>query len=277
MSVRIDQKNRFKTRPPSQNIEYAYARKMHQLLAQLNKDIFTELPEQYKAELVQDDLRNIPSQIAGVFSSLATKWINRFTEQAEQWAIEFLEKSVLHNSQSMSNLIKRVNDRIFELNRRKRKKGEQEGFYMQNPLQFLSQHFKQQFIAYNVSLIKSIPEKHLKKVEKTVSQAFKSGYDMKKLRDALTDDFNVSKNRATKIAQSQSRILNAEMFLTGAIDAGFKQGIWRHSHGVKQPREDHLKADGKIFDLEDGCLISGEYVFPKQLYGCQCFFEVVIT
>ena len=59
-------------------------------------------------------------------------------------------------------------------------------------------------------------------------------------------------------------------------ELGIKRAIWRHSSAAKEPRQSHVKANGKMFDVDKGMLIDGEYILPGMKINCGCTSRAVI-
>lgn len=125
-------------------------------------------------------------------------------------------------------------------------------------------------LAENVGLIKSIPEKYLQQVEGIVMRAYSSGGSLKDMIDDIVQLYPQAKNRAELIARDQSSKANSVVNRTRQLELGLTRAKWMHSHGGKEPRLDHLAADGKEYDIEKGCLISGEYIQPGEMINCRC-------
>lgn len=136
----------------------------------------------------------------------------------------------------------------------------------------------QAVIQSNVDLIRSIPEKYFEKIRFKTMEAVEIGLDRKSLKEFLQENYNVTSERANLIANDQ--IKKATSFLTRSKyqELGIKQAIWVHPNGIsKEPRESHLKANGKKFNLDKGMYIDGEYIYPKQKINCNCDYRPVIA
>lgn len=135
-----------------------------------------------------------------------------------------------------------------------------------------------QSIADNVQKIKTIPEKYLDDVQTRVITAASKGWDLHKLRDELTQRYEITQRRADFIALSQQRLATTELDRQTNQDAGIYKMMWVHTPGLRYPRPSHLQAgqQKQIFDNRQGCLIDGEYIQPGQLYGCQCNGRAVL-
>ena len=93
---------------------------------------------------------------------------------------------------------------------------------------------------------------------------------MKEMTEAIAELYPAAKDRAALIARDQSNKANSVVNRTRQLELGITRAKWMHSHGGKEPRPDHLAADGKEYDIEKGCLISGEYIQPGEMINCRC-------
>lgn len=131
-------------------------------------------------------------------------------------------------------------------------------------------------ISENVGLIKSIPVQYHKQVEGIVMRAYSSGRDLETLSNELMELHPITKKRATLIARDQCNKANSVVNRVRMLESGIKKAIWMHSHAGKQPRKDHVASNGKVYNVSEGCYISGEYIQPGQLINCRCTSRPVI-
>lgn len=131
-------------------------------------------------------------------------------------------------------------------------------------------------IGENVALIKSIPQQLHEKIEGMVGRAFARGSDWGSLYEGLRHAFKVTHSRAKLISGDQIAKATGNVVRLRQMELGIKRAKWMHSGGGKKPRPDHVAANGKIFDVEKGCKISGEYILPGQLINCRCTSRAVL-
>ena len=129
----------------------------------------------------------------------------------------------------------------------------------------------------NVNLIRSIPKEYFSDIQKAVEQSILQGQDRHALYDRLQEIYNTTKNRATLIAKDQTTKITSLISRQRQLDLGITEAIWIHSSAVKTPRPSHVAADGKLYNLEKGCLIEGQYIYPGQLINCHCYQKPVIA
>ncbi len=129
-------------------------------------------------------------------------------------------------------------------------------------------------IEQNVQTIKTIPQQYLDRVEKQVVNAAMQGWNHKQLVDVLERQYDITRNRAKFIAISQQKLAVNAVDRQTSLDAGLNRAMWWHIalSSERYPRFSHVQAwqQRRIFDLNIGCEIDGEFIQPGQLFGCQC-------
>ncbi|MGE8129019.1 phage minor head protein [Methylobacterium sp. NPDC080182] len=130
----------------------------------------------------------------------------------------------------------------------------------------------------NVSLIKSIAQQHLSKVEGIVMRSVATGRDLGQLTKDLQEQFGVTKRRAQFIAQSQNQMATAALTRARQLEIGVTEAVWVHSSGGKKPRRSHVTNNGKTYDVNKGWYDPDEKVwtFPGVLPRCRCVSKAVI-
>ena len=128
----------------------------------------------------------------------------------------------------------------------------------------------------NVQLIKSIGSQHLSKVEGMIQRSVTEGRNLGEVSKRLQQEFGVTKRRAALIARDQNNKATSAIAQRRQQDLGIVRGIWQHSHAGKVPRQSHVDADGKLFELVKGMYIDGEWIMPGQLINCRCTWRPVI-
>src|SRR6201999_310961 len=104
----------------------------------------------------------------------------------------------------------------------------------------------------NVSLIKTIPQEHLSKVEGLVMRSVQTGRDLKSLTDGIEKIGAVTRNRAALIARDQNNKATSALTRVRQIELGIGEAIWMHSHAGKEPRPTHIAMNGKRYNIEEG-------------------------
>lgn len=129
---------------------------------------------------------------------------------------------------------------------------------------------KQAKIKENVELIRNIPEKMQAQIVVALNETMSRGGDWDKLKTQLVKIADVTERRALTIAKDQ--VFKATSVISHARQAelGITKQTWDYTYISKEPRKSHMHANGKIYEIDKGCLIDGEYIFPAELYNCKC-------
>lgn len=131
---------------------------------------------------------------------------------------------------------------------------------------------KDALIRSNVELITGIDEEMQSQVHKALQESLMRGRDMEHMKSELAKIHGAkfSEKRIKLIARDQ--IDKATQVINHAVlaDAGLTQVIWKHSKVSRVPRKSHLHANNTIYDIDKGCEIDGEFIYPAQLPGCNC-------
>lgn len=135
---------------------------------------------------------------------------------------------------------------------------------------------QQGLIKNNVALITNISDDTRKKIFNDVMEASMQGRNLQYLTEKLRALNQFPEKRIKLIARDQINKATGAINTARQLDLGIKKNTWRHSHGDKEPRPDHLAADGRIYNLDEGCPISGEYIYPGQKIKCTCFSQAYL-
>jgi uncharacterized protein with gpF-like domain len=131
-------------------------------------------------------------------------------------------------------------------------------------------------IQENIELIKSIPAEYLQEVQGSVMRSYSAGRDLSAMVKEINKIYPKAADRAVLIARDQSNKANAVVNRTRQMELGITEALWLHSSGGAHPRKDHVAASGKKYKIADGCLISGEYIFPGEKINCRCVSRAVL-
>jgi uncharacterized protein with gpF-like domain len=134
----------------------------------------------------------------------------------------------------------------------------------------------QSLIKENVDLITSIPADTKIKIQSAVNLAMQRGRDKAYLKEQLKDLGIKQSNRVELIARDQINKATSVLNASKQSDLGIKKNEWKHSTAGKTPRQSHIRANGKIYDIEKGCYIDGEYIYPGQLINCRCYSTPIL-
>lgn len=192
------------------------------------------------------------------FRDLAARWIKRFDEFAPKLA-ELYSKSMF-----------KASDSAF------RQALKDAGWAVEFTMTPAMRDALNATIAENVGLIKSIPEKYLTEVEGIVMRSYSQGRDLATMVKELKARYPIADRRAELIARDQSNKANAVVNRARQMELGITEAIWMHSHAGKNPRPDHVAANGKRYKIAEGCLISGQYIQPGFAVNCRCTSRAIL-
>lgn len=128
------------------------------------------------------------------------------------------------------------------------------------------------WIAENTRLIKSIPQQYLGDVEGVIRRGVAQGLSPKSLAEELEQRFGVTKSRAQLIAVDQVGKANSQLTEYRQKDLGIKEYIWESSDDSRvRPR--HKAADGKTYSWDKPPVATGGH--PGYTYRCRCWARSV--
>ncbi|KAA0089476.1 phage head morphogenesis protein [Paraburkholderia sp. T12-10] len=195
---------------------------------------------------------------------MSRRWMKAFDKGAEDLAKYFVDSAAGATDVQLMDVLKKA------------------GFSVEFRATANVNNAMQAAIGENVGLIKSIASEHLSQVEGIVMRSMQNGRDLATLTQELTHRYGVTSRRASFIARDQANKMTAVINRTRQKELGITQAHWRHSHGGKHPRKSHIEASqadggkGKIYDIEEGCLIDGEYIWPGELPNCRCTAQSIV-
>lgn len=270
----------------SQLNEDDYRRGMLRLIRQMHTEVSAEISSMYApfiASLQRERLAandaDIVGMFVGLFRSARNKWRMMFGMPSEKMARDFVKANQASAKRQMKATVRQIRVGAQE---------ESPPEYTAKPEPAPKSRLRAEsalppgrvsvnaMVQANVSLIQSIPEKYLDEVEYLVMQCVQNGSDMRTLTEELQHRYGLTKKRAAFIARDQNHKVFGRLAINEAIEAGFSRGIWRHSRGGREPRESHVKANGEVFELSQGCFIDDEYIYPGEKINCRCVFEVFV-
>lgn len=237
----------------NRGIEAAYRKALTAMIAEMHSSVAYWVTAGYRKTppvLAQDATPS--QQMRKVLDDLAERWKRKFEDAAPYIAELYLRKMFNSSDNSLKQALKDA------------------GWSVKFKMTPAVRDAFNASLAENVGLIKSIPEKYLQQVEGIVMRAYSGGRNLKEMTEAIAELYPAVKDRATLIARDQSNKANSVVNRTRQLELGITRAKWMHSHGGKEPRPDHLAADGKEYDIEKGCLISGEYIQPGEKINCRC-------
>jgi hypothetical protein len=121
-----------------------------------------------------------------------------------------------------------------------------------------------------------------KQVQDTVLKMYKNGKNYKQTAKELQKQFGYNKNKAKSIAITEKNYYKSEAQLQAIdnISENIKK-IWVYTGRAKEPREEHLQADGQVADKKGYFHIGGLKTKAPQHFGradqdinCMCIMRI---
>ena len=240
---------------PSATIEKWYREQMDEMMNEMRSDIIRDVVKPYRSEIAMD---GILDWIGHVIDSLIDRWGKNLDSLSEKISAELVSKSKTHYDRRLLNQLK--------------KRGFTVGFkhtkYVEDQAQIALEE--------NIALIKSVGNQYLDKVRSAVWRSVKGGYDLESLIKQLREIDGVEERRAKNIAKDQVAKLNQAFEDARAAELGITKAKWLHSSAVKVPRHEHVKANGQIYNINEGIKFSNGWYKPAEDFGCMCRKYLII-
>lgn len=208
-------------------------------------------------------LRRIKEDINDAKTDDVTQFGNRIDYLLEQWS-KRLDRLGYTISKRFINRNRATFDKRFMQELRKA------GFTVKFQLSPNIEDILEASVKENVGLIKSIGVDYLERVQQQVWSGVASGYDLGQIAKDLSKSYGISDRRAKNIARDQGAKAHAVIERERRKEAGITQAVWLHSHAGKVPRPSHVKANGKVFDIEKGLYLDGVWTLPGVQINCKC-------
>jgi len=248
---------------PNQGIEAEYRRRLVAMIQEMDRSIAYWLKAAYRKnapELAQDELP--VETLRRAIRALTRRWTARFNDLSADLASYFAQSVSQRSDAALKAALKRG------------------GFSVEWTMTRSQRDVVNSVVHENVSLIKSIAQQHLGKVEGAVMRSVATGRDLGTLTKELQEISGVTKRRAAFIATSQNNLATASLTAARQREIGVTEAVWVHSGGGKHPRKSHLKAglDRQTYDPAKGWLDPevGKYILPGQLPNCRCVSRAVV-
>lgn len=244
----------------NRGVEAKYRKVLQRLIAEMHSSVEYWLTAAYRKEpprmtaLVEQaqDTASPSAKIKRILDDLAKRWITRFNDSAPDIAAAYLQGMFKTSDSAMRQALKEA------------------GWTVELKMTPAMRDALNASLSENVGLIRSIPEQYLQQVEGAVMRSYSAGRDLESMVKALREIYPVTARRAELIARDQSNKANAVINRTRQMELGITEAIWMHSHAGKNPRLDHVAANGKRYKIAEGCKISGEYIQPGEEINCRC-------
>lgn len=250
----------------NKGVEAKYRARMQQLIADMHASYEYWLTAAYKkhpprmvALVDQAQDAATPSQrIQKLLDALAARWIDKFNESAPKIAEAYLRSAFKASDSAFRQALKSA------------------GWTVEFKMTPAVRDAFNASLSENVGLIQSIPAQYAQQVEGAVMRSYSAGRDLAAMVSDIKAIYPKAADRAVLIARDQSNKANAVVNRTRQLELGLTEAVWMHSHAGKTPRPDHVAANGKVYKIADGCLISGEYIQPGEEINCRCTSRPVL-
>jgi SPP1 gp7 family putative phage head morphogenesis protein len=243
----------------NRGVEARYRKALEGLIKEMSNSAEYWLAVQYRQappEIAKDALP--AAEMAARVREVSKRWIARFNDMADDIAKRFTAGSIKATNNSFQNALKDA------------------GWAVDFKVTRAMQDVARASVVENVALIKSIPQQYFTEVEGIVMRGYSRGRDLQEITTELQSRYGVTKRRAALIARDQSNRLTASTTQARRLELGIKQAEWQHSHAGKEPRKSHVAANGKVFEIEKGCYIDGEWILPGTKINCRCVSKSVL-
>lgn len=244
---------------PNTGLQAALRKKLLSLVDEMANSVEYWLSATYKANQPKIAADESPAAILRrKMRRLARQWQANFDDGAENIARSSAEKAKDYTDKAFQQSLKDA------------------GFTVHFKMTDTMQDAYQAVIGEQVGLIKSIAQQYLTQVETLVMQSVQAGRDLHTLTESLQQQYGVTRRRAELIARDQNNKATATLTRVRQTELGITEAIWMHSHGGKMPRQSHVAADGKRYNISKGMYIDGEWILPGEKINCRCFPRSVI-
>lgn len=274
----VDQSQKRRRAPratvPNKGLEMAYRRRLIAMIDDMQRSVVWWIGATYKSrlpEIVQDaalprwrfwlnyTFDASPSRdLERELKKVMRRWEKEFSDMAAALARRMVERSDNYTTRSMLAALRDSGITVRMRNTRA----------VNDVLQSL--------IIEQTNLVKSIPQQYMTEVQGLVMRSVREGRDMGFLTENLQERYGITRRRAITISRDQTNKATENISRVRNKALGITHGIWMHRSGSKKPRKSHVEASGKVFPLDTGLLVDGEYIFPGQKINCHCTYRPVI-
>lgn len=264
-------------------MELQYRRELYALIDGMDKDFRTILKiyRSKQNQIVMDE-QMLSTDIQDKINKLGNRWRTKFNDYAKKNAQKRVEKTLKQSDSQLTTVLAAY----FTIN------GLLEIF--KTKTQSLMQVMKVN-VAENVSLIESIPEQYIKRIQTMVTNTINSSATWTDLRCEVIKTKDITLNRAKLIARDQTNKVFNAVTLRRFEQLGITRVKWKHSHADKEPRPYHVRQwdghsgiddgapnglDGFEFDLNNPPVINektGRRGFPGEEINCSCMMIPIVS
>jgi SPP1 gp7 family putative phage head morphogenesis protein len=239
-----------------------FGRRLRALIAKMHASCLWWVRATYKAnqpEIAQDAT---PADILRrAIRRLTKRWTTKFDEAGVKLGEWFAKAVGKRSDEALKKILKDA------------------GISVEFQMTAAQRDIAQATVSQATSLIKTIPQQHMAKVEQAVMRSVQTGRDLGALSKDLREIAGVSERRAAFISRDQNNKATAAFTRARQIESGITEAVWLHSSAGKKPRPAHVGMNGKRYDVAKGMWDEDEreWVFPGQLIRCRCLCRPVVS
>lgn len=264
-------------------VQRAYIKRLTFMIDVLSKEVVQFVKTNYTFDAKDLDISNIDPVIVERFINyLYDKYGKEFEDKGQDavrlMVYELLKISAVNIAANLKKVFKRTDVSAMPLSANINTDFMLESNYFAGELK----DYTKAAIAENVSLIKSIPEEYLTKVQRLIYRSLTSGESSATLVKKLSKFTAVSKRRVELLALDQTRKLYAKVNAYRMQKLGAKKFEWIHSGGGREPRLSHMAMSGKIYSFDDLPIINKDNKheppqrgLPGEAPNCRCVIGFV--
>lgn len=249
---------------PNWAIGNAYSVALRKMTNNMIKSVMTESEFIYKRdeseiEMILDESHIL--QVHKKFTIMLNNWIMVYTKYANRNVIRFINEVDDNVQRQLTRSLAPLSENLVVK------------FDANNQRVLMA---KQASIRENVDLITNIPQKMKSQILTSVNESMSRGRDWEYLEQQLNKIGEFTTRRAKNIAKDQINKATSVVAHARQAELGITKNEWRYTYISKEPRQSHLRANGKIYDIAEGCKIDGEFIYPAQKIFCKCISAPVI-
>lgn len=247
-----------------------YNRQIQKMIRKMAADVKKEVTNLFKRLPVPTFSadESIGSQARILMNKLTEKYESLFAREGQNLVDEMMERNLEISATNINDTLKKLSG----------------GLTINSPLVPAAlTDVVTASIAENVSLIKSIPSQYFKDVTGAVMRSITSGEGLYDLLPQIQKYEGITARRAELIAYDQTRKAYSSVNAAKLDRLGVKKFEWLHTGGSREPRESHMKMDGRIFTFANLQAEQEALGIPKEDRGlpgypvnCRCRINGVI-
>lgn len=241
---------------PSAAIRTCYQLRLERAVDEMNRSINYWLAAEYRKAMPLATDASPAMALRAAMRKLAGRWLRKFDRLAPALSGWFAQAVEDRSDAQLKAIFRRYNFTV-----------------RFKPTRAMNEAY-QAVVGENVSLIKSIAQKHLTNVEGIVMRSVQTGRDLGTLTAELEKNYGVTRRRAALIARTQNNMATAVMARTRMLESGITECYWLHSAGGRVPRPEHVAFSGKKYSVKDGAPVEGGW--PGVAINCRCVSRPVI-